>query len=80
MRIIAGSLKGRRLRSPQWDGLRPSSDRLRETLFNVLGEHVHDAVVLDACAGTGALGIEGAQPWSAACGVHRTRQTGDGID
>ena len=58
MRIIAGSLKGRRLRSPQWDGLRPSSDRLRETLFNVLGEHVHDAVVLDACAGTGALGIE----------------------
>ena len=58
MRIIAGSLKGRRLRSPRWDGLRPSSDRLRETLFNVLGEHVRDAVVLDACAGTGALGIE----------------------
>ena len=58
MRIIAGSLKGRRLRSPRWDGLRPSSDRLRETLFNVLGEHVRDAVVLDACAGTGAVGIE----------------------
>ena len=58
MRIIGGSLKGRRLRSPWWDGLRPSSDRLRETIFNVLGEQVRDAEVLDACAGTGALGIE----------------------
>ncbi len=37
MRIIAGSLKGRRLTSPNWDGLRPTSDKLRETLFNVLG-------------------------------------------
>ena len=58
MRIIAGSLKGRRLRAPGWDGIRPSSDRLRETLFNVLGEQVLHAGVLDACAGTGALGIE----------------------
>ena len=58
MRIIAGSLKGRRLRSPGWPGLRPTSDRLRETLFNVLGERVCGADVLDACAGTGALGLE----------------------
>lgn len=58
MRIIAGSLKGRRLRSPGWPGLRPTSDRLRETLFNVLGERVRGAHVLDACAGTGALGLE----------------------
>ena len=58
MRIIAGSLKGRRLRSPGWPGLRPTSDRLRETLFNVLGERVRGADVLDACAGTGALGLE----------------------
>ena len=58
MRIIAGSLKGRRLRAPRWEGLRPSSDRLRETLFNVLGEHIRDSLVLDGCAGTGALGIE----------------------
>ena len=36
MRIIAGTLKGRRLEAPDWDGLRPTSDRLRETLFNVL--------------------------------------------
>ena len=58
MRIIAGALKGRRLRAPTWQGLRPSSGRLRETLFNVLGGQVKGAIVLDGCAGTGALGIE----------------------
>lgn len=58
MRIIAGALRGRRFRSPRWAGLRPTSDRLRETLFNVLGDRVRAAAVLDACAGTGALGFE----------------------
>src|SRR6476661_7493495 len=58
MRIIAGSLKGRRLKSPAWDGLRPTSDKLRETLFNVIGPRVVGARVLDGYAGTGAIGIE----------------------
>ncbi len=58
MRIIAGSLKGRRLQSPTWSGLRPTSDRLRETLFNILGDRVRGARVLDGYAGTGALGLE----------------------
>ena len=58
MRVIAGALKGRRLGSPRWKELRPTSDRLRETLFNVLGDSVRNARVLDGCAGTGALGIE----------------------
>src|SRR4026209_2247552 len=58
IRIIAGSLKGRRLTSPDWPGLRPTSDRLRETLFNVLADTVVGARVLDGCAGTGAVGIE----------------------
>ena len=58
LRIIAGALKGRRLDTPSWDGLRPTSDRLRETLFNVLGAEVRGARVLDGYAGTGALGIE----------------------
>ena len=58
MRIIAGSCKGRRLFSPRWVGLRPTSDRLRETLFDILGDQVVGKRVLDACAGTGALGIE----------------------
>lgn len=58
MRIISGTLKGRRLPSPAWPGLRPTSDRLRGTLFDILGETVRGAVVLDGCAGTGALGLE----------------------
>lgn len=58
MRIVAGSLKGRRLDGPSWDGLRPTSDSLRETLFNVLGPSVAGARVLDVYAGTGAVGIE----------------------
>jgi 16S rRNA (guanine(966)-N(2))-methyltransferase RsmD len=58
MRIIAGTLKGRRLDTPAWDELRPTSDKLRETLFNVLAPIIHGAHVLDAFAGTGAVGIE----------------------
>ena len=58
MRIVAGEFKGRRLKSPTWDGLRPTSDRLRETLFNILGGAVAGARVLDGYAGTGAIGIE----------------------
>ena len=58
MRIVAGSLKGRRLEGPDWDGVRPTSDALRETLFNVLGPTVAGARVLDAFAGTGAVGLE----------------------
>jgi 16S rRNA (guanine(966)-N(2))-methyltransferase RsmD len=58
MRIVAGTLKGRRLEGPSWDGLRPTSDALRETLFNVLGPSVSGATVMDAFAGTGAVGIE----------------------
>ena len=58
MRIIGGRLRGRRLPSPTWSGLRPTADRLRETLFDILGEAVMGARVLDGCAGTGALGLE----------------------
>ena len=58
MRVIAGSLKGRRLKAPAWDGLRPTSDKLRETLFNILAPRVAGARVLDGYAGTGAVGIE----------------------
>src|SRR5262245_55395274 len=58
MRVIAGSLKGRRLKAPTWDGLRPTSDKLRETLFNILAPRIEGARVLDGYAGTGAVGIE----------------------
>jgi len=58
MRVIAGTLKGRTLDAPKWDGLRPTSDKLRETLFNVLATRIQGARVLDGFAGTGAVGIE----------------------
>ena len=58
MRIVAGTLKGRRLQGPVTDDVRPTSDRLRETLFNVLGPSVQGSRVLDAFAGTGAVGLE----------------------
>jgi 16S rRNA (guanine(966)-N(2))-methyltransferase RsmD len=58
MRVIAGHLKGRRLKAPTWDGLRPTSDKLRETLFNILAPRISGARVLDGFAGTGAVGIE----------------------
>ena len=58
MRIIAGALKGRRLAAPTWDGLRPTSDKLRETLFNVIANRMENARFLDGFAGTGAVGLE----------------------
>lgn len=58
MRVIAGIHKGRRLEAPAWDGLRPTSDKLRETLFNILAPRIAGARVFDGFAGTGAVGIE----------------------
>ena len=58
MRIIAGKYRSRVLRSLKGQALRPTSDRLRETLFNILGPTVVGATFVDLYAGTGAVGIE----------------------
>lgn len=58
MRIIAGKFRSRTLRSLKGQALRPTSDRLRETLFNILGPTVEGSIFLDLYAGTGAVGIE----------------------
>lgn len=58
MRIIAGRFKGRTLHGPPAQGVRPTSDRLRETLFNLVDVEAPGCRVLDAFAGTGALGLE----------------------
>jgi 16S rRNA (guanine966-N2)-methyltransferase len=58
MRVIAGRYKGRRLQAPPGLNTRPTSDRVREALFSILGARVEDARVLDLFAGSGALGIE----------------------
>jgi 16S rRNA (guanine966-N2)-methyltransferase len=62
MRVVGGHLRGRVLAAPQSQAIRPTADRLRESLFNILlhayGDPVSGAPVLDLFAGTGALGIE----------------------
>ena len=58
MRVIAGTARGIPLRAPRDPGTRPVTDRVKETLFAILGERVVDATVLDLYAGSGALGIE----------------------
>lgn len=58
MRIISGTCRGRRLTSTEGRDIRPTSDRIKETLFNILGPQVKKARVLDLFAGTGALGLE----------------------
>lgn len=58
MRIIAGEARGRRLFAPEGDETRPTADRVREALFNIIRAEVEDAVVLDLFAGSGALALE----------------------
>jgi len=65
LRLIAGQFRGRRLPIPSVEGLRPSGDRVRETVFNWLQNDVPDARCLDAFAGTGALGFEAASRYAA---------------
>lgn len=58
MRVIAGKYRSRRLAAPEGMETRPTSDRLRETLFNVVAPRVAGSVWLDLFAGSGAVGIE----------------------
>ena len=72
MRIVGGTLRGRSIASPQHDGLRPTADRVRESLFNILAHGVADlslegARVIDLFAGTGALGLEAISRGAAFC-------------
>jgi 16S rRNA (guanine(966)-N(2))-methyltransferase RsmD len=58
MRIISGTSKGRKLVTPRSQSLRPTSDRVKESMFNILQDDIVGKVVLDLFAGTGNLGIE----------------------
>ena len=58
MRIIAGKYRSRLIRSPRVEGVRPTKDRIREALFNIITEYIDGANVLDLFAGSGAFGIE----------------------
>src|SRR5919202_1190249 len=58
MRVIAGTLRSRQLKSVPGLAVRPTPDRLREALFNVLAPRIEGAIFMDAYAGSGAVGIE----------------------
>ena len=58
MRVIAGTFRSRQLAAPRGTGTRPTSDRLRETLFNILSPRIDGCRFVDLYAGTGAVGIE----------------------
>ncbi len=67
VRIIGGRWRGRKLTFQAADGLRPTGDRIRETLFNWLATHIHGAHCLDLFAGSGALGLEALSRGAAFC-------------
>jgi len=69
MRVIAGNARGMRLVAPTGLQTRPTSDRVREALFSIIENRIMlaDAVILDICAGTGALGIEALSRNAASC-------------
>lgn len=71
MRIVGGEFRGRPLATPRSNAIRPTTDRTREALFNVLGhrfaDRLHGARVLDLFAGTGALGLEALSRGAAHC-------------
>ena len=58
MRVVAGKFKGRRLKTLKGSEVRPTADRVKESLFRIFGEQVVDADFLDLCAGTGSIGLE----------------------
>ena len=74
VRIIGGQFKRRNINFIDADGLRPTPDRLRETLFNWLLADIHSARVLDSCAGSGVLGFEALSRGAAHCTFIETNQ------
>ena len=58
MRVVGGIAKGRRLKALKGLNIRPTSDKVKESIFNILGDKIIDAIFLDLCAGTGGIGIE----------------------
>ncbi|MCP4293033.1 MAG: 16S rRNA (guanine(966)-N(2))-methyltransferase RsmD [bacterium] len=58
MRVVAGQWRGRKLLSPKGDRIRPTTDRVKEAMFSILGPDIRNTLVLDLCCGAGGLAIE----------------------
>lgn len=80
LRIIGGQWRGRKLQFPLAEGLRPTGDRIRETLFNWLAPEIEGAHCLDLFAGSGALGLEALSRGAASCTfVENSRSAAEAI-
>ncbi len=78
LRIVAGDLRGRRIQVPSGSEVRPTPERVREALFDILGHRLTGQRVLDACAGSGALGFEAiSRGAAAAIFIEANRRVGD---
>ena len=75
MRIIAGEARGRKLFAPAGEDTRPTAERIREALFNILGSRVWDARVLDLFGGTGAMALEAMSRGAASCVIVDANRT-----
>lgn len=67
MRVVAGRWRGRRLVAPEGLATRPTTDRVKEALFSILGRRVEGAPVVDLCCGAGGLGLEALSRGAAVC-------------
>lgn len=67
MRIIAGDLKGRKLFTPNDKKIRPTSDKVKESYFNIIANYIEDSVVVDLFSGTGNLGLEAISRGASRC-------------
>lgn len=67
MRIITGIAKGRKIKAPEGIDTRPTADRVKESLFNIIASKIHDAAILDLFAGTGNLGLEAISQGAKSC-------------
>lgn len=67
MRIIAGDFKGRRLFTPKDSRIRPTTDKVKESIFNLIAPYLEDAVVIDLFSGTGNLGLEALSRGASRC-------------
>lgn len=67
MRIIAGDLKGRKLFTPNDSKIRPTTDKVKESLFNMIAEYLEGAIVIDLFSGTGNLGLEAISRGASRC-------------
>jgi 16S rRNA (guanine966-N2)-methyltransferase len=67
LRIIAGELKGRKLFTPNVNTIRPTSDKVKESIFSMIAEYLEDAIVIDLFSGTGNLGLEAISRGASRC-------------